>query len=339
MAMRLGRPDLASASLDGASASMWPRGMYGPSLALIRQRLQLADVLEDPWELGDMYAVTAWALALIGEYPEALQRAAQGEAVAIGEAEGMALHNLSWRAFVEFSLGNWTVVVDEILPRVQALLGDRGMDPPYFTAHVFGSAALIHEARGDPRAVELVALLRRNTEGLEEGEWPRLSLIWLAWILTRQGSRDDALRLLERLRSSHTELTRPLEDQVVAVVLAEHGRWDEVPEFLARSREFAHRAGLRALPFHLDRLDGRAALARGDNDEAVPMLERAREGFAGLGAAWERAVTELDLAQALAASGRLDHARTMLADAAPDLRRTGALIEADRLAMLERDLA
>jgi hypothetical protein len=267
-----------------------------------------------------------------------LQLATQGEAVAMGEAEGMALHNLSWRAFVEFSLGNWAIVVDEILPKVQTLLGDRGMDPPYFTAHVFGCAALIHEARGDPRAVELVALLRRNTEGLEEGEWPRLSLIWLAWILTRQGSRDDALRLLERLRSSHTELTRPLEDQVVALVLAEQGGWDEVPGFLARSREFAHRAGLRALPVHLDRLDGRAAFANGNNEDAVPMLERAREGFASLGAAWERAVTELDLARALAACRRSDDARSILEKADPDLRRAGAIIEIGRLEVLQRDL-
>ncbi|MEX2204121.1 MAG: adenylate/guanylate cyclase domain-containing protein [Actinomycetota bacterium] len=339
MAMRLGRPDLASASLDGASASMWPRGLYGPSLPIIRRRLQLAEVLEDPWELGDMYAVTAWVLALIGEYPEALQRATQGEAVAIGEAEGMALHNLSWRAFVEFSLGNWTTVVAQILPKVQAVLGDRGMDPPYFTAHAFGSAALIHGARGDPRAVELIALLRRNIEGKEEGEWPRISFIWLAWILIRQGSGDEALGLLEPLRSSHTELTRPLEDQVVALLLAQQGRWDEVPGFLARSREFTLRAGLRALPVHLDRLDGRAAFASGDIEDAVAKLERAREGFAGLGAAWERAVTELDLAQALAVSRRPDDARSIIEKADPDLRRAGALIELARLGALQSDLA
>ncbi len=339
MAMRLGRPDLASASLDGASASMWARGLYGPSLALARQRLELAQVLEDPRELGDMYAMIAWALAMIGEYPEASQRAKQGEAVAMGEAEGMALHNLSWQAFVEFSLGNWAIVVDEILPKVQAVLGDRGMDPPYFTAHAFGSAALIHEARGDPRAVELIALLRRNIEGKEEGEWPRISFIWLAWILTRQGSWDEALRLLEPLRSSHTELSRPLEDQVAALLLAQHGRWDEVPGFLARSREFAHRAGLRALPVHLDRLDGQATFASGNIEDAVAMLERAREGFAGLDAAWERAVTELDLAQALAASGRPDDARSVLERADPDLRRAGALVELERLGVLQRDLA
>jgi hypothetical protein len=86
-------------------------------------------------------------------------------------------------------------------------------------------------------------------------------------------------------------------------------------------------------------LDGRAAFANGNDEDAVPMLERAREGFASLGAAWERAVTELDLAQALAACRRPDDARSILEKADPDLRRAAAVIEIGRLEMLQRDLA
>lgn len=333
MAMRLGRPDLASASLDGASAALWPRGLYGPSLEIVRRRLGLAEQLEDPWELGDMYAVAAWAYALVGDYVEAIRLAERGQALAADQAPGMVLHNLSWRAFAEFSLGNWDVVVDDILPLVRTQLGDRINDPPYFTAHAFGSAAFVYGSRQHPAARGLIALLRKHAEGMEEGQWPRLSLIWLAWTLTRLGRRDEVRSLLERLRSSesYTEQTRPLEDQLLAVVLAEHGRWDEVPAFLDRSRELAERGGLRALPVHLDRLEARAALAAGDLDLGLAMLELARAGFVELGAAWERAVTELDVAQTLIAEGRTGEARSALEAAAPDIERAGALDEIERL--------
>ena len=339
MARRLGRPDLESASLDGAGTAWWVRGLYGPSVPNIRRRLELADVLEDPWELGDMFDVAAWTFAMIGDYHEAVHMTERSAAATRGQAPGMELHGLSWRAFAEFALGNWSAVVGEILPSVRTLLGERFDDPPYFTAHAFGSAALVLSAREDPGAMELLGLLRRHAESAEAGEWPTLSLIWLAWILTRQGSEDEVNELLEHLRSSHTELRRPLHDQVVAVTLAEQGRWAEVSQFLAASRSFAKRAGLRALPAHLDRLEGRAALHEDDADHAVSTLEQARQAFASLGAAWERAVTELDLADALASSGRLDDARSVLVAATRDLERSGARRELERLEKIRGELA
>jgi class 3 adenylate cyclase len=329
MAMRLGRPELASASLDGAGAALWPRGLYGRSRAIERRRLELAETLEDPWELGDIHAVAAWGATMMGEYAQAVRYSSKGEALTAGEAQGMALHNLSWRSLAEFSLGNWGAVVDEILPRVRSTLGDRRGNPPYFMAHAFGSAAFILDARGDPAAPELVALLRRHAG--EEGEWRRWSIIWLAWILARHDRSDEVSGLLDRLRSVGTGVTRPLEDQVRAEILHRFARWGEAPAFLERSRAFADRGELRALPVHLDRLEGRAALAGGDVDSGLTLLEGARRGFAELGAAWERARTELDIADALVATGRPDEARSMLEAASPDLERAGALIELERL--------
>ena len=68
-----GRLDLASASLDSAGTPLWDRALYGPSVAIVRRRLKLADELEDPWELGDMHAVAAWCFAMIGDYREAVR--------------------------------------------------------------------------------------------------------------------------------------------------------------------------------------------------------------------------------------------------------------------------
>jgi hypothetical protein len=326
MAMRLGRPDLASAALDGAGATMWPRGLYGPSRAIVQRRLELAETLEDPQELGDIYAVAAWESALIGDYPEAARLAERGQAITAGEAPGFELHNLSWRAFAEFSLGDWSAVVDEILPRVRAVLGERWDEPPYFTAHAYGSAAFIHDAREGAAVAELVNLLRRQAEGL----WAQLSLIWLAWILTRRGRADEVGDLLQRLDSNPSQIARPLEDQVRAVALAEQGRWDEVPAFLERSRSFAETAELRALPVHLVRLEGRAEVAAGDRQRGIELLRAASAGFSALKAGWERACTDLSLANGLMLAGRSDDARTVLASAAAVFDELGSLREIER---------
>ncbi len=309
MAMRLGRPDLASASLDGVGATLWPRGLYGSSIPIIRRRLKLAETLEDPWELGDIHAVAAWSCALIGDYPEAVRLAKQGEVLTAGEAPGMALHNLAWLAFAEFALGKWPAVIDEVLPRVRAVLGDRRDDPPYFAVHAFGSAAFIRDARGDPPATELISLLKRQSSVEGPSHQPH---VWLAWILTRQGTREEVGELLERAAAIPSQVGRPFADQVRAVVLAEHERWDEVPAFLEQSRDFATWGGLRALSVHLDRLEGRAALAAGDVSHAVGMLAGASAAFEELGARWEKACTDLSLAEALIAADRRDEARERL---------------------------
>jgi len=108
------------------------------------------------------------------------------------------------------------------------------------------------------------------------------------------------------------QLRRPLQDQVMAAALVRFGRWDEVPAFLTGSRAFAERAGLRALPVHLDRLEGRAALAAGDTSRAVGTLAAASTAFEGLGARWEKACTDLSLAEALIAADRRGEARERL---------------------------
>ena len=312
MAMRIGRPDLASASLDGVGATLWPRGLYGASLPIIGRRLELAETLEDPWELGDIHAVAAWAHALIGDYSEAVRLAERGEALAAGEAPGMTLHSLSWLAFAEFALGNWPPVVEEILPRVRAVLGERRDDPPYFAAHAFGSAAFIRDARGDPPATELISLLKRQSSSEGPSQQPH---VWLAWILTRNGARDEVKELLEQAAAIPSQVGRPFADQVRAAVLAEHESWGEVPAFVEQARDFAARGGLRALPVHLDRLEGRAALAAGDTSRAIGTLAAASTGFEKLGARWEKACTDLSLAEALIAGDRGDEVRARLGGA------------------------
>ena len=212
MAFRLGRLDLASASLDAAGATLWPQGLYGAARPITQRRLEIAESIEDPWELGDIHAMVAWSSAMMGDYPKAVRHAELGERLTMGEAAGMTLHNLSWRAFAEFSLGNWQAVVDDILSRILAVLGDRSEQPPYFTAHAFGAAAFVHDARDDPRAVELISLLTRFASGPET----RISRIWLAWIWLRRGRTEELASALEVLAAAPPGPIRPFEDQVRA---------------------------------------------------------------------------------------------------------------------------
>ena len=98
-------------------------------------------------------------------------------------------------------------------------------------------------------------------------------------------------------------------------------------------------ASCAALTVHLDRLEGRAAIAAGDHPRGLELLQRAGHSFADLGATWERARTELDVADVLTAAARTDEARSMLDTATPDLERAGALIEIERLRSLREGLA
>ena len=152
---------------------------------------------------------------------------------------------------------------------------------------------------------------------------------WLAWALARRGEFE---RPWELLREAKVEsmTVRPFQNEIEAELLAITARWNEVPEFLTDSRTYAAEADLLALPVHLDRLEGRAALAAGDLERGLELLAAARDGFADLGAVWERARTELDLAEALAGAGREGDGRTFLEAATPDIERVGALIEIDR---------
>ena len=160
---------------------------------------------------------------------------------------------------------------------------------------------------------------------------------WLAWAVARRGEHERAWELIDE--SAVESMTmRPFQDQVAAELFALTARWDEVPAFLGDARAYAEAAELRALPVHLDRLEGQTALAGGDAEHALAMLTRAREGFAGLGATWERARTELDLADALTAAHEDDKAHGMLDAAAPDLERAGAILELERLASMRSRL-
>ena len=305
MAERIERPDLMSAALDAASSTCITLGMFGDNDSFVKRRLSLVDRLNDSFEVGDIFGMAAWGQTMIGDYPRSIDVAAEGVRRSENDAIGVGIHCLSWQTLAEFFRGNWSVVIDELLPQMQAALGDRRDQPPYFALHAFFAAAFIMEAQGEPAAARPLAIVTQSVDGATLGT----ASLWMpAWLHLHAGRREKAEAALETLETP-TGASRPIAEAVRAAGLAEFERWDRVPAFLEETRHYAADAGLRALPVHLDRLEGRAALAAGDLEGAIAALDRAADAFGTLGAQWERACTQLSLAEAKLTAGRRDEAR------------------------------
>ena len=334
LARDLGRLDLESAALDGAGSAIVTLGHYGRLRDMLARRLEIAEQIEDPWEAGDAYAMVAWNGAMLGEFEESVRWGLIGRDRAEHQAAGIVDHCLNWAGTSLFHLGEWDRSL-QAFREAQGLMGERSDDPPYFMTSLFGAAAFVHESRGLPGAGALLEILGGIRESVLDVS--TMAGRWLAWVMARRGQVDRAWELV-RETPVRSATFRPFHDQALAELLALSGRWAEVPEFVESSRSYAMEAGLLALPVHLDRLEGRSAVANGQLERGLEALGDAREGFARLGATWERARTDLDVADALSASGRVEEARATLDDAAPELERAGALVELERLRALRERL-
>ncbi len=338
-ALAIGRPDLASAALDGAGSSLIAIGNYGGAVPILERRLELAEGFDDPWEVGDVNDMATWNAVMIGDYERARTFGNRAfDLIELG-AEGLATHGLSWCAIAELELGNWYRVVDELGPTVERLLGPaRAEHPPYFAANMFGALAVIESLQDDDRADRHVGILREMLGAVDATIGRGNIRTWLAWALMGTGALDEAGDLLAAADESRISGHLPLLRQVQAEHVAESGRWDRAPAFAEAARAYAAEAGLRALPIHVDRLEGRGALAAGDHRRAVALLERASDDFASLSARWEEARTQTFLAEALAPAGRAAEARARLRSAGEVFERLGARRERERAHALEEAL-
>jgi class 3 adenylate cyclase/tetratricopeptide (TPR) repeat protein len=329
MALRLNRPALASAALDGVGGAYMARGLEGKSLDIANQRLELLPSLEDPWELGDTHAMSAWTRFHVGLYREAFELADEGVSKTPLDAPGMVLHCLAWRALARCRLGDWEGFFSD-LARSQEFMGDRSADPPYFAARPFAAAALAHEVQGNRAAADrFLDLIRRIDERQGEAKATDRDP-WIAWTLARRGEFDEVRARLWRPILGTWKAALPMNMEARCDVLGDMEAWDEVPDFLEEARAYAEEAGLLALPAFADRLEGRRALAQREWDRAIERLGRAADGFASLEARWEEAQTRLLLAEALLGAGRPDDARGELDRAQPVFQRLTSVRELAR---------
>ncbi|HET8526623.1 MAG TPA: adenylate/guanylate cyclase domain-containing protein [Actinomycetota bacterium] len=325
MAMRLGRPDLASSALDGVGQFFQDRGLYGPWNRLVQRRLDLAHSLSDPGELGDIYAMGAWCAYHIGRYRDAEHYADRGVEATLATAPNWALYCLDWRAVARCRLGEWEALFGDAF-LIADLLGDRQGQPPGFASDHLGSAAFVHEIRGDAadadRILEVVRWLEREEERPSAG-----LAVWKSLFLARRGAFDEARAALDLPHTLWHGYARGIVLEARCEIAAQQEAWDEVPELLHASWTHAQEAELLALPCYADRLEGLAARAGGDRERASELLHRALTGFTELDARWEAARTALALAGVHADEGRAEAARELLADARPVVDRLRCVLE------------
>jgi tetratricopeptide (TPR) repeat protein len=313
MALRLNRPVLASAALDGIGSAYMSNGRYDKVLEVMDRRLKLVPLIEDPWELGDLFQVGSWGNFQVGHYRLAVEFADEGLRRS-REAPGITLGCRAWRAVALTRLGNWDEALADLV-QAEDVLGERFERPPVFSWRMFGAVAFIHDAQGNRAAADrYLRILERAA--VEQKRMLFMGEAWVATILARRGEFD-ACRELQA--EGDASPWRPyfygsmLEARCELV--AEQGSWEEAQEVASMARSHAAETGLLALPAFADRLEGRAALAEGDARRSLELLTKARTTFVRLEARWEAACTDLSLAEAKMAAGDADGAGALVREA------------------------
>jgi hypothetical protein len=318
LAMRLGLPNLASGALDQANAIWVSRGMYGRSFTLWERRAEITPLVTDVLELGDFYSMGAWHLFELARYPEVVEITDRGAEVIAARA--MSVHVRSWRVTALHRLGRWDEALAEF-EAIRSLLDEHRDEPPYFATHAYCAAGVIYEARSDriesDRIADIVRILQ-STRASARLYGPAVRL------LIDRGEADAAADLT--YEEGGWQVHAPEAFEAWAELAAARAMWDEVPDLLARMRVHAELAPAPSLVPSADRLDGRAALAAGERARGLTSLAAASAAYGALGCVWERAVTDLEIAEAEAPDAA-ERARAA-ADVFERLRTPGFLARA-----------
>ena len=333
IARRLGRPDLESAALDHASTVFTYRGLYGEALRLEERRLELVPRVSDLAEIGDTYSMLAWTHAELGHAGEAVRWSQAGMEALAEQAPNLHAHLLAWLAWGWFRLGRWDDALDAYR-RLRDALEERADAPPNFVTHAYGTAALIHERRGEraeaDRAIGAMQEVLRRAGRSATRPWA-----WMLPLLVARGELEESKRQLnDRPGAWRVHAYVVLEaaaDRVIA------GRaWDEATDVAAEIRALSRAGDLEGLAAVADEVDGLATLASGD-PAGVALMEAARGRYASLGQVWHAARCELELAEEHGASPLGGRHRPGLGEATAVFERLRSVKELERIRALTRD--
>src|SRR5207253_1601143 len=108
----------------------------------------------DTGERLDAYSVATWTSTLLGDLAEADRVSNEALATLLpGQAPGMSLHLVAWRAEALFCLGRWDEAVS-VAQRGEALWRDLGQPATGYGVRAFLAAFDVARARGDGDGVE-----------------------------------------------------------------------------------------------------------------------------------------------------------------------------------------
>ncbi len=325
MARRMGRVDLLSGALDirGGSDTLigGGYGAMGPNLA---ERLSLVPRLDDRREILDIYGVNAWAAAHIGEFRRAAEFARLAVEVANATEVSIPLPS-AFLGLCQYRLGEWPAFWETFA--MADALADPDRQLRYQGFRLYGIAAYLHEVTGEPAAADSIIERLAHAQATLGDAGVSGARLWLVQVDLRRGSFEAARARLAIDDPVRGPQNRDLDYEARAELIAAEGTWDEAAAVLRDARGHAHDTGLRFLPVVADRLEGQAAVAGGNLERGIELLERARAGFLELETPWERARTEFALAHALASAGRRDEAASTASEALRAFRGFGAARE------------
>jgi len=314
LAEALGRDDLASAALDGEMSTEFIQGLHGRTWPVARRRIAIAERLTDPWEIGDALQTAADAALAIGRYAEA-ERLATGAFERARGGPDVWRAGLAWRTIARFRLGDWDGAAEDFERMEAARATTRFGSLGYFTLTMWSCIAFLEELRGRGAAADAL-VARVDAEALDT---PTIRVVpWIARLLGHRRSDEAYRRLEDGALILGKDMGTGAALEAHCDVIAELGSWEQADDVATEARAFAERALLDALPLHADRMEGRAALARGDAMRATELLARARDGFEALDARWEAALAKRWLGEAQLEAGASDDARAS-AEAALDV--------------------
>jgi hypothetical protein len=269
-------------------------------------RMTFVHQLRESVEIGDAYAMAAWAAVFLGAYEDGLRAAEAGVEFSRGVSPGTFLHCLTFVVLARFALGDWDGALRAHGEMVEVNSEDPRELPPGPYVRAYAGAALCHELRGEPdeaeRCLDLVLGAVRNGM-LRPGLVGACGAA--ARTLVHRDRVDEALELFPW--TSRGEGSPPLLEALCEVAAA-WGDWGYAGQLLELARTEAAECDLLALPHHADRLEGRIAAASGRTAEAAEALRRSAEGFARLKAPWEEAYSRLLEAELAGDTNRLPEA-------------------------------
>lgn len=336
-AEELGDPNLLSGALDLVESWAKNEGRYGEALRKAARRLDLVPRMTDVKEIGDTYAMAADSAQHLGRYSEAEELATECIERARGVDSGSYVHGLTWRVAARFMLGRWDEALADQAELERLAAQDPRDLPAGYTMRAYTFRALCHELRGETdEADRYIDVSRRYFDFIRSrGFRSSIHVQPLSLALARRGLFDEALALCPLVpRTSGSGLTLEMLSEVVAA----QEKWEEAAGVAAAAREEAKIGEQVSLPLYADRLEGRAAAAAGDVEQAAVLLRRSADGFAALGARWEEAWSRLLLAEALL-KGEARLAEDELARALLVFEQLRSVREAERARTLLSDVA
>ncbi len=290
IAMRMGLPNLASQALDQANAAWISIGLYGRVRRSWERRAEIIPKVTDAMEIGDFYAMGAWLHHATGEYQRALSLAAEGLERVQGRGMNVWLHVGAWKTIVAGRLGLWDEAL-ETFAQMRSALGERWDDPAYFVSAAYAAVGTIHARRGERVEADRLA----DVVGRLPPEQGAMLYPYALQLLLARGEID-AARRRPRPGAWRTFTGEALEAE--AELIEARRAWDEAPEAVREMREYAANSPAPAAEAAADRLEGRAALEAGDRERGLRLLAAASASYDALGCVWDRAVTDLVIAQA-----------------------------------------